>query len=108
MTVIRKVAVPPNDTVCELGLFSSVIDGCLTGGGLGVGTTTGSDGDGLGPCGGQAGRINQLHGVVVGPCCGGGSGDRPAYDSDNPGGSVPESIVQVNGVVSTMGNGLGP
>ena len=29
----------------------------------------------------------------------------PAEDSDNPGGSVPESTVQVNGVASIMGNG---
>jgi hypothetical protein len=29
----------------------------------------------------------------------------PPDDSDNPGGSVPESTVQVNGVVSMTGNG---
>ena len=31
----------------------------------------------------------------------------PPDDSDNPGGSVPESTVQVNGVASMMGNGVG-
>lgn len=34
LTVIRNVAEPPGETVCELGFFSILIDGCVTGLGL--------------------------------------------------------------------------